>query len=87
MLSFELDAQTSRRGKDKGKQQEVYFLRSYVDLQKFVKAKTDRLQLASTTKFFVISHYRYKKISQINEINVYINNGLNYTLFDSKKTR
>ncbi len=83
-LSVEPGAQTPRRGR--GRQQGVYTLHSYSGLQKFVKAEAGRLQLASTTKPFVISHYRYQEISQANERNVCVNNGLNYALFDSKET-
>lgn len=84
MLSVKSDTQTSLRDRDR--QQEMYILHNYFDLQKFIKAKTDRLQLALTTKFFVILHYWYQKISQINERNICINNNLNYALFNSKKT-
>jgi len=83
-LSVKPGAQTPRRGR--GRQQAVYTLHSYTGLEKFVKAEAGRLQLASTTKPFVISHYRYQEISQANERNVCVNNGLNYALFDSKET-
>ncbi len=85
MLSVEPGAQNPRRGK--GKQQGVYSLRNYAGLQKFVGSHAGRLQLASTTKPFVISHYRHQKISQANESNVCVNNGLHYAVYDSKKTR
>ena len=85
MLSVDPGAQASRRGN--GKQQGVYALRSYVGLQKFIKSQAGRLQLTSITKPFVISHYRHQKISQANETNVCVNNGLNYSLHDSKKSR
>ena len=85
ILSVELSAQTPRQGK--GKQQNVYPLCSYAGLQKFMMSQAGRLQLASTTKPFVFSHYSHQKVSQANEANVCVNNGLNYTLHDSKKTR
>lgn len=85
MLSVDPGAQAPRRGK--GKQQGLYALHSYVGLQKFNKSQTGRLQLTSITKPFVISHYRHQKISQANETNVCVNNGLNYSLYDSKKSR
>jgi len=85
MLSVDPGAQTPRRGRSK--QQGVYALRSYVGLHKFVKSQAGRLQLTSTTKPFVISHYRHQKISQANETNVCVNNGLSYSLYDSKKSR
>jgi len=85
MLSVDPGAQAPRRGK--GKQQGVYALHSYVGLHKFVKSQAGRLQLTSTTKPFVISHYRHQNISQANETNVCVNNGLTYSLYDSKKLR
>ena len=85
MLSVEPSAQNPRRGK--GKQQGVYSLRNYAGLQKFVGSHAGRLQLASTIKPFVISHYRHQKISQANESNVCVNNGLHYAVYDSKKMR
>ncbi len=84
-LSVDRGAQTPRRGR--GKQQGVYALRNYAGLQKFFISQTGRLQLTSTTKPFVISHYRRQNISQANETNVCVKNGLNYSVYDSKKTR
>lgn len=85
MLVDLLSAPSPRRGKDK--QQGLYSLREYAGLQKFVRSQTGRLQLASTTKPFVVSHYRHQKISQANESNVCVNNGLCYAVYDSKKMR
>ena len=73
--------------RDKDKQQGVYNLHEYDGLQKFVRSRTGRLQLASTTKPFVVSHYRNQKISQAKESNVCVNNGLRYAVYDSKKMR
>ena len=72
---------------DKGKQERVYRLHEYVGLQKFVKSQTGRLQLASTAKPFVVTHYRSKKISEANESNVCVNNGLIYAEYDSTTMR
>ena len=85
MLVDMLSAPSPRRGKDK--QQGVYSLREYAGLRGFVRSQTGRLQLASTTKPFVVSHYRHQKISQANESNVCVNNGLCYAVYDSKKMR
>ena len=85
MFSVEPGAQSPHRGK--GKQQGVYSLRNYAGLQKFVGSHAGRLQLASTTKPFIVSHYRHQKISQANESNVCVNNGLHYAVYDSKKMR
>ena len=80
-----MSSPSSRRGKDK--QEKVYSLREYVGLQKFIKSQTGRLQLASTAKPFVVSHYREKFIYEANESNVCVNNGLFYAEYDSKKIR
>lgn len=85
MLSVDPGAQVPRRGK--GKQQGAYALHNYAGLHKFVKSQAGRLQLTSTSKPFVISHYRRQKISQANETNICVNNGLNYSLYDSKRSR
>ena len=72
---------------DKGNQQGAYSLRNYAGLQKFVISHEGRLQFASKTKPFVVSHYRNRKISQANESNVCVNNGLHYNIYDSKELR
>ena len=85
ILSAEPGAQSPRRGN--GKQERVYSLRDYDGLRKFVKTQAGRLQLASTTKPFVVAHYRRQKISQANESSVCVNNGLCYAVYDQKKMR
>ena len=80
-----LSCQSVRQGK--GRQQRVYSLRNYAGLQKFVISHEGRLQLASKTKPFVVSHYRSQQISQAKESNVCVNNGLHYTIYDSKESR
>ncbi len=84
ILSVQRGAESPHRGK--GKQQRAYSLRNYTGLQGFARSRAGRLQLASTTKPFVISHYRAQKISQANKANVCVNNGLHYAVYDSKKT-
>ena len=74
-------------GQGKGNQQRVYSLWSYAGLHKFIISQKGRLQLASKTKPFVVSHYRHQKISQANESNVCVNNGLHYSMYDSKELR
>ena len=85
MLSVEPGVQSPHRGIDK--QQPVYSLHNYTGLQKFVRSQAGRLQLASKTKPFVISHYRLKQISQAKETNVCVNNGLRFSVYDWKKMR
>ena len=74
-------------GQSKGNQQRVYSLWSYAGLQKFIISRKGRLQLASKTKPFVVSHYRHQKISQADESSVCVNNGLQYNTYDSKELR
>jgi hypothetical protein len=64
-----------------------YALFSYTGLSKYVKSNTGRLQLASSTKPFVVSHYRSKKVSEATESTTCVNNGLNYAMYDSKKDK
>lgn len=85
VLSVDPSAQDCRRGKRN--HERVYTLRGYADLQKYVKSQAGRLQLASTAKPFIIAHYRNQKISHANEPNVCVNNGLIYSLYDTKKSR
>ena len=80
-----LSSQSPRQGK--GKKQGVHTLRNYAGLQKFVISQEGRLQLASKTKPFVVSHYRNRKISQAKESNVCVNNGLHYIMYDSEELR
>ena len=81
MLSTDPGAQASHQGK--GKQQGVYALHSYVSLHKFAKLQAGQLRLTSTIKSFVILHYQHQNISQANKTNICMNNGLNYSLYDS----
>jgi len=85
MFSVEPGARSRRQGNTR--EQVVYPLYSYDGLSKFVKSQAGRVQLASMTKPFVISHYRRQEISLASEADVCVNNGLNYTLYDSKKSR
>ena len=85
MLSVEPGAQTPHGGN--GKRQGLYPLYSYAGIRKFCTSQAGRIQLTSTTKPFLVSHYRYKEVSQANETNVCVNNGLNYSLYDSKRMK
>ena len=85
MFSVDPSARGSLGGKSK--KQGPYALRNYDGLKEFVRSPSRRLQLMSTTKSFVISHYRDKKISQATTSNICVNNGLNYSLYDAEKSR
>ncbi|ESZ91788.1 hypothetical protein SBOR_7826 [Sclerotinia borealis F-4128] len=65
----------------------VYHLRDYKGLCNDDQLQTTRLQLASDSKPFVVSHYRIQKIPQATETNVCVNNGLHYSLYDSKSSK
>ena len=85
ILSVERDAQTRHGGS--GKRQAVYSLHSYAGTQNYFKSQAGQIQLTSTTKPFVVSHYQYKEVSQANKTNTCVNNGLTYSLYDSKRMR
>ncbi|KAA6415954.1 MAG: hypothetical protein FRX48_00673 [Lasallia pustulata] len=59
----------------------------YAGTRNYFKSQAGRIQLTSTTKPFVVSHYRYKEVSQANKTNTCVNNGLTYSLYDSKRMR
>ena len=60
----------------------VYTLKDYDGLRTWARGKTSpRIMFASTTKSFLVSHYRETKIPAT-EKQVCVNNGLNYKLFD-----
>ena len=82
--SILVDMLSVQSGTFQGKQG-VYPLHNYAGLRGFVKSQAGRLELTSKTKPFVISHYRCQRISQANESNICVNNGLSYALYDSKK--
>ena len=63
----------------------VYNLHSYAGLKKYVESQTGRLQFASITKPFVISHYRDQRVFQTDEDRICVNNGLSYTLYNWQK--
>lgn len=85
ILSGRRDAQFPNRGKDTG---EIMIpLYKYRGLEKFAKSRAKRVQLASRTKPFIVSHYRQQKVSQASETNVCVKNGLKYDLHDSDKMK
>ncbi len=64
------------------KSTKVYTLKDYDGLRTWARGKTShRIMFASTTKSFLVSHYRETKIPAT-EKQVCVNNGLNYKLFD-----
>ena len=68
---------------DKTDQHKVYDLFSYTGLASYVQCKARRLQLASTTKSFVKSHYRCKHVAEASESNICVKSGLRYLMYDS----
>ena len=75
-----------RDGRESGLK--VYTLHTYAGLSEFVKSPKGRVQLASTAKPFVVSHYRSKEVSQATkETDVCVNNGLFYSMYDSERLK
>ena len=67
-------------------EQKMYTLDDYDGLKEFIKSPKSRLQLASESKPFVVSHYRDKKASQApTEAEVCVNNGLIFGMYDSDR--
>ncbi|MCJ1386871.1 hypothetical protein MMC17_009999 [Xylographa soralifera] len=59
----------------------------YDGLRKYVRTRAGRLELRSENKPFVISHYRFKKVYLASETSICVNNGLDYSLYDSRKSK
>ena len=62
----------------------IYSLSKFSGLRKYASSRTGRLQLASRKKPFVSAHYGTKKISEATEESICVNNGLQYSMYDSK---
>lgn len=58
-------------------------LYSYPGLSEFIRSRAERVQLASSTKPFTVSHYKNMAVSVATETNICVNNGMNYQLHDS----
>jgi hypothetical protein len=69
----------SPRGNEK-----IYCLKNFSGLSGYARSQTGRLQLASVAKPFVVAHYSTKKIPQATEENICVNNGLRYSMYDSR---
>jgi hypothetical protein len=65
----------------------LYSLRDCEGLKRFITSRPGRVQLSSTSKPFVVAHYRYKKILHATEDTVCVNNGLRYAMYDSEKEK
>ena len=68
---------------DQPKTQTFVLLNSYMDGISVNRTGTRRISLASSTKSFLASHYRPKKIPVSHESEVCVNNGLTWELCDS----
>jgi hypothetical protein len=64
--------------------EKVYCMNDFNGLGKYFKSQPARIQLASTAKSFVVAHYGRKSVSQATEEDICVNNGLVYSMFDSK---
>jgi hypothetical protein len=66
-------------------QGKVYYLHRYVGLSLYAKSCARRLQIASTAKPFMdVSHYKSPHISVATNDSICVNNGLYYSMYDSK---
>lgn len=83
---FSSDSRVSGSSRDDRKQREAYYLHDYSGLESFKKSSAGRLQLASETKSFIMSHYRNKEVSKAKENNICVNNGLSYCIYDSEQS-
>ncbi|MCJ1392993.1 hypothetical protein MMC18_005865 [Xylographa bjoerkii] len=59
----------------------------YDGLRRYVRTQAGRLGLRSENKPFVSSHYRFKKVYLASETSICVNNGLDYALYDSRKSK
>ena len=71
--------QGSQRGSEN-----IYTLLKFSGLSRYAESQAARLQLASVAKPFVVAHYGIKKVPQATEENLCVNNGLRYSMYDSK---
>lgn len=62
----------------------LYYLHGYDGLNRHFQGRTGRLQFASTSKPFLVAHYRSKHITAATKSNICVNNGLSYNIYDSK---
>lgn len=66
-----------------GKNKKQYYLLEYNGLTPYsISRKSQRLQLASATKPFTVSHYRSKKVSAATEETICVDNGLKFEFYD-----
>jgi len=65
----------------------VYCMNGFSGLSKYFTSQPARLQLASAAKPFVMAHYGSKHVPQAKEEDICVNNGLSYSMYDSKLRR
>jgi hypothetical protein len=61
----------------------VYRMSNVDGLRNYVRSQTARIQFASTAKPFAVAHYGRKPVSQATEAGICVNNGLQYSMYDS----
>lgn len=61
----------------------LYYLSQYTGLKQFFKSESARLQLASVSKPFVVSHYGIHHFPRAKYNDICVDNGLHYHLYDS----
>lgn len=81
ILSPRYNAGKSSRRKSGG--HHVHSIHEYAGLTSYSISQPGRLQLMSSTKPFVISHYANQKVSVASEETICVKNGLIYALYDA----
>jgi hypothetical protein len=77
---FSPDQPRSQRSSE----EKVYCMNDFNGLKKYFKSQPARFQLASTAMPFIVAHYGSKPVSQATEESICVNNGLVYSMYDSK---
>ena len=84
ILSPGLDALVTHRG---ARKTPWGALQDYAGLKKYVRTRAGRPELRSENKPFAVSHYRFKYVHLANKANICVENGLDYSPYDSRKSK
>ena len=61
----------------------LYHMKEYNGLKPYFRSSLARLQLTSSTKPFVVSHYGHRSFPEAKSNDICVSNGLRYSLYDS----
>ena len=62
----------------------IYCMKDYSGLSAYARSKSSRLQLASSSKSFLVGSHPSRPVSEATEHNICVNNGLVYSMYDTK---